>query len=84
MYYLYLITNAIYFNCRFEVLGKLNILVKEWIRDVSLAKNMPEQVSEVTVWHYYMKASACNYRTLILNVSCLQNIFALKIKMYYS
>uniref|UniRef100_A0A6A7FS07 Poly(A) polymerase n=1 Tax=Hirondellea gigas TaxID=1518452 RepID=A0A6A7FS07_9CRUS len=31
---------------RFEVLGKLNALVKEWIRESSLAKNMPEQVAD--------------------------------------
>ncbi|KAF2364384.1 Poly(A) polymerase central domain [Trinorchestia longiramus] len=31
---------------RFEVLGKLNTLVKDWIRQVSLAKNMPEQIAE--------------------------------------
>ena len=32
-------------NHRFEVLDKLNTLVKEWIKDVTLEKNMPEQVS---------------------------------------
>ncbi|XP_018014796.1 poly(A) polymerase type 3 isoform X2 [Hyalella azteca] len=31
---------------RFEVLGKLNTLVKDWIRQVSLDKNMPEQIAD--------------------------------------
>lgn len=33
-------------NHRFEVLRKLNNLVKQWIKEVSLRKNMPEQIAE--------------------------------------
>lgn len=30
-------------NHRMEILSKLNVLVKEWVRDVSIAKNMPPE-----------------------------------------
>ncbi|XP_059622959.1 poly(A) polymerase type 3 [Phlebotomus argentipes] len=33
-------------NHRMEILAKLNTLVKQWVRDVSIAKNMPEQMAE--------------------------------------
>lgn len=33
-------------NHRMEILAKLNTLVKEWVRDVSVAKNMPPQLAE--------------------------------------
>ncbi|XP_055540884.1 poly(A) polymerase type 3 [Wyeomyia smithii] len=33
-------------NHRMEILAKLNTLVKQWVRDVSIAKNMPEAVAE--------------------------------------
>lgn len=33
-------------NHRMEILAKLNTLVKEWIRDVSVAKNMPAQMAD--------------------------------------
>lgn len=33
-------------NHRMEILAKLNKLVKEWVRDVSVAKNMPPQTAE--------------------------------------
>lgn len=33
-------------NHRMEILAKLNTLVKEWIRDVSISKNMPPQMAE--------------------------------------
>ncbi|XP_058825257.1 poly(A) polymerase type 3 isoform X2 [Topomyia yanbarensis] len=33
-------------NHRMEILSKLNTLVKQWVRDVSVAKNMPEAVAE--------------------------------------
>jgi len=29
-----------------EILSKLNLLVKEWIKEVSIAKNMPANVAE--------------------------------------
>lgn len=31
---------------RMEILAKLNTLVKEWIRDVSVSKNMPPQMAD--------------------------------------
>lgn len=31
---------------RMEILSKLNTLVKEWIKDVSMSKNMPPQLAE--------------------------------------
>lgn len=33
-------------NHRMEILSKLNALVKEWVKDVSIAKNMPEASAE--------------------------------------
>lgn len=33
-------------NHRMEILAKLNGLVKQWIKDVSVSKNMPEQVAD--------------------------------------
>lgn len=33
-------------NHRMEILAKLNTLVKSWIKDVSISKNMPEQMAE--------------------------------------
>lgn len=33
-------------NHRMEILAKLNKLVKEWVRDVSIGKNMPPQTAE--------------------------------------
>lgn len=33
-------------NHRMEILAKLNTLVKQWVKDVSIAKNMPEQAAE--------------------------------------
>lgn len=33
-------------NHRMEILSKLNILVKKWVRDVSISKNMPPQMAE--------------------------------------
>jgi poly(A) polymerase len=33
-------------NHRMEILAKLNTLVKQWIKDVSVGKNMPEQMAE--------------------------------------
>lgn len=33
-------------NHRMEILAKLNTLVKQWVKDVSLSKNMPEQKTE--------------------------------------
>lgn len=33
-------------NHRMEILAKLNTLVKEWIRDVSISKNMPPQMAD--------------------------------------
>lgn len=33
-------------NHRMEILAKLNTLVKQWVRDVSVAKNMPEALAE--------------------------------------
>lgn len=33
-------------NHRMVILGKLYSLVKEWIKNVSIAKNMPENVAE--------------------------------------
>lgn len=33
-------------NHRMEILAKLNTLVKEWIRDVAISKNMPPQLAE--------------------------------------
>uniref|UniRef100_A0A182QW87 Poly(A) polymerase n=1 Tax=Anopheles farauti TaxID=69004 RepID=A0A182QW87_9DIPT len=33
-------------NHRMEILAKLNTLVKQWVRDVSVAKNMPEAMAE--------------------------------------
>lgn len=31
---------------RMEILAKLNSLVKQWVKDVSISKNMPEQMAE--------------------------------------
>lgn len=31
---------------RVEVMAKLNVLVRKWIRDVSLAKNVPPEIAE--------------------------------------
>lgn len=33
-------------NHRMEILSKLNSLVKQWVKDVSVQKNMPEQLAE--------------------------------------
>ncbi|XP_017478100.1 PREDICTED: poly(A) polymerase type 3 [Rhagoletis zephyria] len=33
-------------NHRMEILAKLNTLVKQWVKDVSMAKNMPEVAAE--------------------------------------
>ncbi|KAL9912645.1 poly(A) polymerase beta isoform X1 [Glossina fuscipes] len=33
-------------NHRMEILAKLNTLVKQWVKDVSIAKNMPEAAAE--------------------------------------
>lgn len=33
-------------NHRMEILAKLNTLVKQWVRDVSISKNMPEALAE--------------------------------------
>lgn len=33
-------------NHRMEILAKLNVLVKTWVKDVSIAKNMPQQLAE--------------------------------------
>lgn len=33
-------------NHRMEILAKLNGLVKQWIKDISVSKNMPEQVAD--------------------------------------
>lgn len=33
-------------NHRMEILAKLNTLVKQWVKDVSIKKNMPEQMTE--------------------------------------
>ncbi len=33
-------------NHRMEILAKLNTLVKQWVKDVSVTKNMPEQMAE--------------------------------------
>ncbi|XP_038114885.1 poly(A) polymerase type 3 [Culex quinquefasciatus] len=33
-------------NHRMEILSKLNTLVKQWVRDVSISKNMPEALAE--------------------------------------
>ncbi|CRK92974.1 CLUMA_CG006485, isoform A [Clunio marinus] len=33
-------------NHRMEILAKLNGLVKQWVKDVSISKNMPEQMAE--------------------------------------
>ncbi|XP_003436462.2 poly(A) polymerase beta [Anopheles gambiae] len=33
-------------NHRMEILAKLNTLVKQWVRDVSISKNMPEAMAE--------------------------------------
>lgn len=33
-------------NHRMEILAKLNTLVKQWVKDVSIQKNMPEQMAE--------------------------------------
>ncbi|XP_053680951.1 poly(A) polymerase type 3 [Anopheles nili] len=33
-------------NHRMEILAKLNTLVKQWVRDVSVTKNMPEAMAE--------------------------------------
>lgn len=33
-------------NHRMEILSKLNVLVKTWVRDVSIAKNMPPQMAD--------------------------------------
>lgn len=33
-------------NHRMEILAKLNTLVKQWVKDVSVVKNMPEQLAD--------------------------------------
>ncbi|KAH8355304.1 hypothetical protein KR093_010715, partial [Drosophila rubida] len=33
-------------NHRMEILAKLNTLVKQWVKDISMAKNMPEAAAE--------------------------------------
>lgn len=33
-------------NHRMEILAKLNTLVKQWVKDVSVSKNMPEQMAD--------------------------------------
>lgn len=33
-------------NHRLVILGKLNLLVKQWIKDTSIAKNIPESIAE--------------------------------------
>jgi len=40
-------------NHRMNVLGQLNALVKQWIKDVSLDKNMPIQVAETVGGNVY-------------------------------
>lgn len=52
-FYLRLLANVInylsnlYVNFfRMEILSKLNTLVKEWIKEVSISRNMPESVAE--------------------------------------
>lgn len=36
-------------NQRMEVLGKLDALVKTWVRDLSVLKNMPQSVAETVI-----------------------------------
>ena len=38
---------------RWEVLAKLNTLVKNWIKDLSIEKNMPVEVAETVGGHVY-------------------------------
>ena len=38
---------------RMEVLANLNTLVKTWIRDLSVEKNMPREVAETVGGHVY-------------------------------
>ena len=40
-------------NHRMEVLGKLNALVKQWIKDLSLEKNMPANLAETVGGNVY-------------------------------
>lgn len=40
-------------NHRMEVLAKLNTLVKTWIRDISVEKNMPPSVADTVGGHVY-------------------------------
>ena len=40
-------------NHRMEVLARLNELVKEWIKELSIQKNMPPSVAETVGGHVY-------------------------------
>ena len=40
-------------NHRMEVLANLNTLVKTWIKDLSVEKNMPREVAETVGGHVY-------------------------------
>ena len=40
-------------NHRMEVLANLNTLVKTWIKDLSIEKNMPREVAETVGGHVY-------------------------------
>lgn len=40
-------------NHRMEVLGRLNELVKQWIKDLSIEKNMPQNLAENVGGHVY-------------------------------
>ena len=40
-------------NHRMEVLAKLNNLIKTWIRDLSIEKNMPPEVADTVGGHVY-------------------------------
>ena len=40
-------------NKRMEVLSRLNTLVKDWIKEVSIEKNMPKEVADTVGGHVY-------------------------------
>ena len=40
-------------NHRMEVLAKLNNMIKDWIKDLSIEKNMPEEVAQTVGGHVY-------------------------------
>lgn len=53
-------------NHRMVILGKLYSLVKEWIKDVSIARNMPENVAEhvggkIYTFGSYRLGVSCNF-----------------------